>query len=181
MIEIILGCIVVLALLLLVIVIYHNKFRISIVKIEEAENNIDLHLQKKYDLLKRSRPVVEKELKLEDCINLAGNQDNPYSFVASADLYISSSRVETFGLVMVEALILGIPILAVETSATSTIIDDGKNGIITKNSIDGLYNGLKEHINDNQKLKYLKTNALKYDYQKINEKTIKIIDNILSD
>ena len=43
MIEIILGCIVVLALLLLVIVIYHNKFRISIVKIEEAENNIDLH------------------------------------------------------------------------------------------------------------------------------------------
>ena len=122
-----------------------------------------------------------KELKLEDCINLAGNQDNPYSFVASADLYISSSRVETFGLVMVEALILGIPILAVETSATSTIIDDGKNGIITKNSIDGLYNGLKELINDNQKLKYLKTNALKYDYQKINEKTIKIIDNILSD
>lgn len=66
MIEIILGCIVVLALLLLVIVIYHNKFRISIVKIEEAENNIDLHLQKKYDLLKRARPVVEKELKLED-------------------------------------------------------------------------------------------------------------------
>ena len=66
MIEIILGCIVLLALLLLVIVIYHNKFRISIVKIEEAENNIDLHLQKKYDLLKRSRPVVEKELKLED-------------------------------------------------------------------------------------------------------------------
>ena len=44
MIEIILGCIVLLALLLLVIVIYHNKFRISIVKIEEAENNIDLYL-----------------------------------------------------------------------------------------------------------------------------------------
>ncbi len=66
MIEIVLGCIVLIALLGIVIIIYHNKFQISVIKMEEAENNIDLFLQKKLDLLKRAKQIVEKELKLED-------------------------------------------------------------------------------------------------------------------
>ena len=65
MIEIILGCVVLVALLGIIIIIYHNKFRISIVKMEEAENNIDLFLQKKLELLKRAKPIVEKELKID--------------------------------------------------------------------------------------------------------------------
>lgn len=66
MIEIVLGCIVLIALLGIFIIIYHNKFQISVIKMEEAENNIDLFLQKKLDLLKRAKQIVEKELKLED-------------------------------------------------------------------------------------------------------------------
>ena len=41
MIEIILGCVVLVALLGIIIIIYHNKFRISIVKMEEAEKALD--------------------------------------------------------------------------------------------------------------------------------------------
>ena len=55
MIEVILGCIVLVALIAIVFILYHNKFRISIVKMEEAENNIDLFLQRKLDLLKRAK------------------------------------------------------------------------------------------------------------------------------
>lgn len=66
MIEVILGCIVLVALIAIVFILYHNKFRISIVKMEEAENNIDLFLQRKLDLLKRAKQVIIKELKLED-------------------------------------------------------------------------------------------------------------------
>lgn len=66
MIEVILGCIVFVALIAIVFILYHNKFRISIVKMEEAENNIDLFLQRKLDLLKRAKQVIIKELKLED-------------------------------------------------------------------------------------------------------------------
>lgn len=65
MLEIILGCVVVIALICLIFVIYHNKFQISIVKIEEAENNIDLFLLKKLDLLKRAQPIIKKELKVD--------------------------------------------------------------------------------------------------------------------
>ena len=73
MIEIVLGCVVLVALLGIIIIIYHNKFRISIVKMEEAENNIDLFLQKKLELLKRAKPIVEKELKIEDFLEQIDN------------------------------------------------------------------------------------------------------------
>lgn len=66
MLEIILGCIVIVALIILIFVIYHNKFQISIVKMEEAENNIDLFLQKKLELLKRAQPIIKKELKMDE-------------------------------------------------------------------------------------------------------------------
>ncbi len=65
MIEIILGCIVFIALLAIIVVIYHNKFQLAIIKIDEAENNIDILLEKKADLLKRTRPIIQKELKLD--------------------------------------------------------------------------------------------------------------------
>ena len=61
MIEAILGGIVLVALLGIIIVLYHNKFRISVVKMEEAENNIDLFLQKKLELLKRARKVIRNK------------------------------------------------------------------------------------------------------------------------
>lgn len=66
MLETILGCLVIISLLGIIFIVYHNKFKFSIIKIEEAENNIDFFLQRKLDLLKRSRQVVIKELKLEE-------------------------------------------------------------------------------------------------------------------
>ncbi len=66
MIEIILGCIVLVALIIMIIIIYHNKFQFAIIKIDEAENNIDILLQKKLDLINRSRPIIKKQLKLEE-------------------------------------------------------------------------------------------------------------------
>src|SRR5699024_8011430 len=69
MLELVLGCIVIVALIILIFVIYHNKFQISIIKIEEAENNIDLFLLKKLDLLKRTIPIVKKELKLDSFLD----------------------------------------------------------------------------------------------------------------
>lgn len=69
MLEIILGSIVFVALILIFIVIVHNKFQFSIIRIEEAENNIDILLHKKLDLLCRTAPIVKKELKLEEFLD----------------------------------------------------------------------------------------------------------------
>lgn len=121
---------------------------------------------------------LKKELNLE-CVNFALNQANPYKFMAGADMYISSSYYETFGLVMGEALILNKPVLAVETAATSTIIDDGFNGMILNNSDAGLYEGLKRVLTDEKFMEQLKKGALQYDYSNINSEIIETLESIL--
>ena len=66
LIEIILGVIVFIASILLIILIYKNKFNLYKVKIDEAENNVDILLQKKVDLLNKIAPIINKFLKSDD-------------------------------------------------------------------------------------------------------------------
>ncbi len=68
MFYVILGTIVVISLILMVITVCYNKFRVAIIKIDEAENDIDVLLKKKIELLDRTRPIIKKELKLEEFI-----------------------------------------------------------------------------------------------------------------
>ena len=66
MIYIIIGvCIVLILILLLVCSIVKSKFNIASIKISKAEEDIDIYLVKKKELLDRTRPIVIKELKLE--------------------------------------------------------------------------------------------------------------------
>ncbi|WP_240424426.1 glycosyltransferase family 4 protein [Lactococcus allomyrinae] len=42
-------------------------------------------------------------------VTLVGPQDNPWSLITDKDIFVSSSKMETFGLVYVEALLHGVP------------------------------------------------------------------------
>ena len=48
---------------------------------------------------------------MED-VQLAGFQENPYSYIAHAAAFVLSSRYEGFGNVLVEALALGTPVIS---------------------------------------------------------------------
>ena len=69
MLEIILGVIVLISILLIMIIIINNKFQFSIIKIDKAEEDISLYLDKKKELLDRCRPTIKKELKLEHLVS----------------------------------------------------------------------------------------------------------------
>lgn len=73
MIEIILGVVVFISLLLIVFVIYNNKFQLAIIKIDKAEEDIEIYLEKKQELLKRTKPIVKKELKLDEFLEFIEN------------------------------------------------------------------------------------------------------------
>lgn len=63
MFYIVVGSITILALILLIFAIYYNKFQFAIIKINEAEENADIYLNKKFDFLKRCSPIIRKELR----------------------------------------------------------------------------------------------------------------------
>ena len=67
--QIILIIITVISFLLLVFVIFKNKFNFAVVKIEEAEDNLLIYLDKEKDLIERAIPVIKKELKYDEYLS----------------------------------------------------------------------------------------------------------------
>lgn len=118
------------------------------------------------------------EYHLEDKVILMGRKKNPFPYVLSSDCFLMCSRYEPFGLVILEALILGIPVLSCDVASIREIMND-KYGLITDNSNEGLYNGILKIINDKQKLKEYKHNLKDYNYD-IN-KILKQIEGLLDE
>ena len=100
--------------------------------------------------------IVESDL--QESFVLVGSQKNPYTYISNADLYVSTSKTESFGLSIQEAISLGIPALAYSYPAVYEIILNGSNGyIVNPNVIEmtekiamlatqkNYYNSLKEN------------------------------------
>ena len=73
MLEIILGIVVGISIILLICTSYNNRFQLAIIKIDKAEEDIDLCLDKKKELFDRTRPIIQKELKIEEFITELDN------------------------------------------------------------------------------------------------------------
>ena len=67
--EIILGSVIGICILLFVFAVQNNKFQLAIIKIDKAQEDISLYLQKKEELLNRAKPIIEKEIKKEDVLS----------------------------------------------------------------------------------------------------------------
>ena len=116
---------------------------------------------------------------LNDTIKFMGKTNNPYDKIGKSDLFILSSIYEPFGLVIVEAMTLGVPVIATSNSATSELIINNENGLIVNNSIEGIYNGLRQVIINKNLIEKYKRNLKKYDYETKNKKIINEIEKIL--
>jgi glycosyltransferase involved in cell wall biosynthesis len=62
-------------------------------------------------------------------VHLVGHIDNPFPMLSSADIFLSVSERESFGIVLLEALCLGVPVVATDCpSGPAEILEDGKFG-----------------------------------------------------
>lgn len=96
---------------------------------------------------------------LRDSVKLLGFKNNPYPYMKNADLFVCSSKAEGFSTVATEALILGVPIVTTDCSGMHELLGDSEYGIITENSVDGLYNGLKTILSNPEIYKRYKEKA----------------------
>lgn len=118
------------------------------------------------------------ENKLDNNVYLMGRTSNPYKEVKNAKLFILSSNFEAFGLVVIEAMSLGVPVMATKTAAVDKLIKNDENGLIVDNSTEGLKDGLLYLLNDLSIIdKYHKNLAkYKYDGKKIIDKIERELD-----
>ena len=96
---------------------------------------------------RKSLEDLIEENNLGDIISLLGFVDNPYPILRSTDIYVCSSYAEGFNTAITEALVLGRAIVSTEISGVREQLgEDGEYGIITENSEDGIFQGLKRMI-----------------------------------
>lgn len=88
----------------------------------------------------------QKQLGVENSFLFLGNKMNPYPYIKKADFFIMPSESEAWPLVLAEALILQKPSIATNTGDVSTMLDDGKTGILINYDEGEMYNAMKEFL-----------------------------------
>ena len=78
-------------------------------------------------------------------VKLLGARDNPFPYVACADWLVSASESEGYGLVVQEALALGVPVIASRCTAVEESLD-GAFGIITDADAAALENAMRRAL-----------------------------------
>lgn len=117
---------------------------------------------------------------IEDSFTLLGYHTNPYKYVAKADLFVCSSYREGFSTAATEALIVGTPVCTVEVSGMKEMLgENNEYGIVTANNDEALYQGIKELVENPEKLQYYKQRAISRGKDFSMEKTVKAVEDML--
>ena len=75
-----------------------------------------------------------KKLDLQECVNFVGKVPNEKvpEYMAASDVFVLPSLSESFGIVNLEAMASGLPIVATNVRGLPEIIEDGENGFLVE-------------------------------------------------
>lgn len=88
------------------------------------------------------------EAGVSDCIRFLGNRNNPYPYLQNCDIYVQSSGFEAQPLTIIEALMLGRPIVSTETLGGVTVLENGEKGVLTPITAEGIADGILRLLRD---------------------------------
>jgi len=92
-----------------------KNYRLLLNSVAQVNKTLDVRLVIIGDGEERGELVtVARELGIEDKVLFLGYQINPYKFLAKSSLFVISSSWESFSIAIVEAMSLGIPVIATD-------------------------------------------------------------------
>ena len=99
-------------------------------------------------LEERSLKKLAQELGIAGRVDFAGSV--PYeeipNYLKAADIFCFASTTETQGLVTMEAMAAGLPIVAVDATGTHDALTNGKEGLLTENNSKALGQAINEIV-----------------------------------
>ena len=104
--------------------------------------------------------VKIRELGLEQDFFLPGAVENPYPYMAQADLYVHATRYEGKSIAVQEAQTLGCAIIVSDCSGNREQIVPEVDGALCEMTPDGIYRCVSELLHDEEKRKYFSQAAL---------------------
>ncbi|AZA87224.1 glycosyltransferase [Chryseobacterium shandongense] len=122
-----------------------------------------------------------KRLGLQKTVTMLGFSSNPYPYLKKADFYVMSSRHEGFPTIIAEALILNKPVSATDISGIRDLLQDGRLGNITPNSDEGIYEGMKKFLTDENIAEDYKSQIAKTELPFVLEKSVEHLQKIIDE
>ncbi len=106
-------------------------------------------------------------------------------YLRAANAFAFASVTETQGLVTIEAMAAGLPIVAVDGSGTRDIVEHGKQGFLVENDVNALAKGIKKLLSDLQRMKRFSNNALKkantFDVHQLGKQLVSVYEQAIQD
>ena len=106
-------------------------------------------------------------------------------YLKAADLFAFASVTETQGIVTMEAMAAGLPVVAVDGPGTRDIVQNGKQGYLVKNDPDALAKKLNQLLSDSQRIKRFSNQALKrakmFDVNQLSKQMLSVYEQAIQD
>ncbi|OGC81278.1 MAG: N-acetyl-alpha-D-glucosaminyl L-malate synthase BshA [candidate division Zixibacteria bacterium RBG_16_43_9] len=116
---------------------------------------------------------LSRDFGIEDKVISLGGQDYVENLLPLADLFLLPSDQESFGLVALEAMSCGVPVIATKTGGLPEVVIDGENGFLGPlGDVGFMANKGIELLSDENRLNKFRENCRKRAVEKFDSKLI---------
>lgn len=109
--------------------------------------------------------------------------DEVLGWYGSADGFLMPSHIETFGIVLIEAMAAGLPVIAADSPGSRDVIRGGRDGLMYDGSADGLLAAVQKLRGDAQERQRLSdlavARAAEFDWREIAEDYLDLYEDLI--
>lgn len=120
----------------------------------------------------KDKELIEKKIVesgMEGIVIILGKRINPYPYIQACDLYVQPSRYEGKSVSVIEAQVLGKPVVITDYPTSKSQLINGYDGVIVPMNNEECAKGIAELLFDKGKIEIIKGNIVKNNYAKEHE------------
>ena len=136
---------------------------------------------------KQTLELLAAELGIAERVTFTGQVpfDEIPAYLKAADMFGFASVTETQGLVTIEAMAAGLPVVAVDGSGSHDIVDNGKDGFLVDNDPNALASAINKMLSNPKQMKQFSVKALKkartFDANRLGRQMAKVYEQAIQD
>lgn len=103
---------------------------------------------------------LKKQEQSSPTVHILGLQQNPYKYMQQADLYVCASYREGLSYTIIEAMLLGKPVVSTACGGPQELLgENSEYGLLTPNSEQGLYDGILKMLSNPTLMQHYSTRS----------------------
>lgn len=145
--------------------------------IRQIKDNVELWIVGEGSM-RNNLEQYAKDLNITDNIVFWGQQSNPYKFMSKADIFVSSSDYEGFGLVLFESIICGCRVITTRSiDDFDSLITKNEGTIVPVGNEDQLTNAILNELEVNKKNEKIPQSIMNFSIETIANRYLEYIQN----